>query len=151
MFREDLFYRLKCSEIKLTPLRERPQDIIPLANHFLLQFSHRFNMELRKLSPEVEARLTKYYWAGNVRELRNVIESLVTGGDGPYILPSGLPFAGNELGVIPPSENCLTLYEAERLHILKVLELNNKQIKKTARALGITPKTLRAKLKHYRL
>jgi DNA-binding NtrC family response regulator len=151
LLRDDLFYRLKRAEIKLAPLRERPQDILPLANHFLLQFSRQFNMEPKRLSSEVEAMLIKHHWPGNVRELRNVIEGLVVGCDEQCIRAVDLPFAELAHQMSLPAEFGLTLQDAERLHIQKVVKQNHGRLRKTAKDLGITYVTLRAKLKKYGL
>jgi len=73
-FRQDLFYRLNVFPITVPPLREHPEDILPLARHFLDSFQHRFGKEIRGLSREAENLLIGYSWPGNIRELRNVIE-----------------------------------------------------------------------------
>jgi len=75
-FREDLYYRLSSALLIVPPLRKRQQDILPLANHFLHQFSKEYSLPLRKLTAEAEQLLLKYDWPGNVRELRNVMLQL---------------------------------------------------------------------------
>lgn len=77
MFREDLYYRLNVARIKIPPLRERKEDILPLANLFISEFCKKFNKELMKLSVDAEQLLKDYRWKGNVRELKNAIERVV--------------------------------------------------------------------------
>ena len=84
-FREDLYYRLNVIPIHLPPLRERGDDILLLARHFLEESSRRYEVPYRGLSAEAEALLKTYPWAGNVRELKNVIERAVLLTDGPMI------------------------------------------------------------------
>ena len=84
-FREDLYYRLNVIPIQLPPLRERRDDILLLAGHFLDQYSRLHNMNHRELSPEAKALLMTYPWSGNVRELKNVLERAVLLSDGPTI------------------------------------------------------------------
>ncbi len=151
IFRDDLYYRLKCSEIKLTPLRERPQDILPLATHFVVQFPREHGLEPKMLSSEVEAMLIRYHWPGNVRELRNAMLSLMVGSDEQYIQAAGFPIAATKHQTSALSNSGLTLQDAERIHIQNVLRQNDWRLRKTAKVLGITYVTLRAKLKKYGL
>ncbi len=76
-FRKDLYYRLSTVVIKIPPLRERPDDILPIFEHFLHRFSKEYNSPLKKLSDEAKELLRTYHWSGNVRELRNVAEQTV--------------------------------------------------------------------------
>jgi transcriptional regulator with GAF, ATPase, and Fis domain len=76
-FREDLFYRLKVVPIRVPPLRERREDILPLARHFLDQFSRTFGKSFASIDPEAERILLNYPWPGNIRELRNLFERIV--------------------------------------------------------------------------
>src|SRR4029434_9376850 len=99
-FREDLFYRLNVMEIHIPPLRERPEDILPLATHFIGQFSRRKS----RFSASVVAGLRRYSWPGNVRELRNAMERAALLSRGEIVLPEHLParVAGPEANS-PPS------------------------------------------------
>ena len=76
-FREDLYYRLNVVKIFIPPLRERPEDILPLAYHFLREFSNSYNKQVLKIKSQVEILLLNYEWPGNVRQLRNSIEKMV--------------------------------------------------------------------------
>ncbi len=84
-FREDLFYRLNVVAIHVPPLRERPDDVLPLAEHFTQRFADRYGLEGVRLSDRVLSRLQQSHWPGNVRELENVVERLVALADGPLI------------------------------------------------------------------
>jgi DNA-binding NtrC family response regulator len=84
-FREDLYYRLMVVPIKLPPLRERGQDVLLLARHFLEEFSRAFHKSFRGFTPEAERKLLSYPWPGNIRELRNVMERTVLLENGEYL------------------------------------------------------------------
>ncbi len=91
-FREDLYYRLKVISIHLPPLRERrEEEIIPLAKCFVREFNRKFNKKVRGFAPETETLLKRYPWRGNIRELKNVMERIVTLEDCELILPEHLP------------------------------------------------------------
>jgi DNA-binding NtrC family response regulator len=96
-FREDLFYRINAIPIRLPPLRERGDDILLLAEHFLEELSTRHNRPLRPLSPRVIARLQGHSWKGNVRELEHVVEMLVLFAEGDQISEEDLPRALREV------------------------------------------------------
>src|SRR5207237_8018304 len=76
-FREDLFYRLNVIPITMPPLRERTEDILPLARHFLTEANRTFHKMVRRFAPETEVLLLGYAWPGNVRELKNLVERTV--------------------------------------------------------------------------
>ena len=89
-FREDLYYRLKVVPIRVPALRDRREDILPLARHFLAQFSRTFNKTFQSIDPEAERILLSYPWPGNIRELRNLFERIVLLNQGDRILASHL-------------------------------------------------------------
>ena len=89
--REDLFYRISTITINVPPLRERSEDILPLAAIFIEKNNKEFNKNIVGLSEETQALLLKYRWPGNVRELKNVIERAVILCQGGYLLPEHLP------------------------------------------------------------
>ncbi|MBD3336717.1 MAG: response regulator [Candidatus Eisenbacteria bacterium] len=89
-FREDLFYRLMVVPIKLPPLRERGDDVLLLARHFLAEFAQAFKKDFQGLAPETEQKILSYPWPGNIRELRNVLERTVLLENGPTLLPHQL-------------------------------------------------------------
>jgi len=90
LFRKDLFYRLSVVSIRIPPLRERKQDIIALARHFLQKFNEQYNLK-KKFSNEVLTCILNYSWPGNIRQLQNVIENLVVTSSNDTLHPSSLP------------------------------------------------------------
>jgi DNA-binding NtrC family response regulator len=89
-FRRDLYHRLAVVKVRIPSLNERPEDIVPIARHFLVEFSQKFNKSFTGISPEVEAALRQFNWTGNVRELKNLIEKGVLLGIGPVLTPENL-------------------------------------------------------------
>jgi two-component system response regulator PilR (NtrC family) len=90
-FREDLFYRINVIGVHLPPLRERPEDIPLLADHFLAKFTRQMEKPIRAISREAQERLVAHGWPGNVRELENAIERAVAVEQTPTLLPESLP------------------------------------------------------------
>jgi len=150
-FREDLFYRLNVIPIVLPPLRDRREDIPLLAEHFLARFAQRQGRALR-LSAGATERLLRYAWPGNVRELENAMERLAILARDETIEPGDLPphiGAGLALGTAPALAAEQTLAEAERAHIIQILERYGGNHSRAAEALGIGRTTLWRKLKDY--
>jgi Nif-specific regulatory protein len=149
-FREDLFYRLNVLGVELPPLRDRPEDVPILAEHFLADIG--VPKERRSLSQEVTEKLCRYTWPGNVRQLRNVIESAMVLGEGSRIrvqdlvLPSDAPSAGGSGTWRWQPES---LDAMQKRHIQRVLEHTGGNKKKAAEILGIERCTLYSKLKSY--
>lgn len=143
--REDLYYRLNGVRIKLPPLRERPEDIPPLAQHFLNTFSKNTEAEI---SPEALGILRSYRWSGNVRELENVMRRAAVLSRGARVLPDHLPEEIRD--AIPSSSELPSLEELEIRHIKKVLQ-SAKDLEEAARILGIDPATLWRKRRKYGL
>ena len=98
-FRQDLFYRLNVIYIQIPPLRERREDILPMANFFVETYNAKFNRKIEGLSLEAEQLLTNHDWPGNVRELRNAIERAMILEESTQIRPSNLPIAVREHSV----------------------------------------------------
>ncbi|MGD1029961.1 MAG: sigma-54 dependent transcriptional regulator [Opitutaceae bacterium] len=147
-FREDLFYRLSVIEIHVPPLRDRPDDIMPLATNFIGLFSRRKT----RFSATAAACLTTYRWPGNVRELRNAMERAALLSRGEIVLPEHLPariLANAGTGPIDPSE-ANRLDQIEREAILKALRKNNFNRTETAKELGISRRALTYKLQRLR-
>jgi two-component system, NtrC family, response regulator AtoC len=160
-FRQDLYYRLKVVSIELPPLRERGDDVILMARHFLAIYNEKFRKRFSSLEPEVEAIFRAYRWPGNVRELRNLLERIVLLEDDevlredhlpgemvaqvesvPRVLRDALAARGDEdAGGLP------TLAEVEQEHILRVLEFTEGNRSRTARILGISRQSLIERLK----
>ena len=152
-FREDLFYRLNVIPIALPPLRERREDIPLLAEHFLARFGQRQGRVLR-LSAGAMERLLRYAWPGNVRELENAMERTAILARSETIEPGDLPphvGAGLALGPAPGLAAEQTLAEAERAHIVQILERYGWNHTRAAEALGIGRTTLWRKLKEFEI
>jgi two-component system response regulator PilR (NtrC family) len=153
-FREDLFYRLNVIEVKLPPLRDRPEDIPHLARHFLQKYGREIEKPVREAAPEVMAALEGYRFPGNVRELENLIERAVTLSQGPRITLECLPPAvlrrpEPEAAAALPEEgvdlNAL-LAAYERSLIVAALERAGGVKKKAAALLGVSFRSLRYRL-----
>ena len=157
-FREDLYYRLKVVTLRIPPLRERPEDIALLAEHFLERFTTEHGKEAKSLSPEALEVLAAHPWPGNVRELKNVLESLVifhqTDTVAAAELPAELRRAGAAAGDGGPVQcrtgDPRTMAEIERRAILETLELTGGRRADAAKILKIGLRTLQRKLKDYR-
>jgi DNA-binding NtrC family response regulator len=157
-FREDLYYRLNFVPIALPPLRQRREDILPLAKHFLHEANRLFHKQVRGITPDGARRLQQYHWPGNVRELRNVIERLVILADEEEIRAEDLPAEIGEAGPAAPGPPRgfpadpfpQPLAAVEAAYIREVLERVNQNKTKAAEVLGISRQTLRAKLAQFR-
>ncbi len=150
-FHEALFHRLNVFRIHLPPLRERREDIPLLVEHFLGVLSRPGTSY--KMPDETLAYLMSYHWPGNVRELRNVLERCLILSEDKILLPNSLPqelTQGASFGA-PDASPCLPLHEVERMHIRKALARFAGNKVETARALGISRRTLYRKLKTYGL
>jgi two-component system, NtrC family, response regulator HydG len=150
-FRKDLYFRLKVLTVDVPALRERREDVLPLAHAFVRRGCATYHCGPCSLSPAALDRLLAYDWPGNVRELEHAMERAVVLAEGkPHIEASDLPpeIAGSAPGAAK-EEGPLALAEVERLHILRVLEKMGGNRKETARALGIGANTLWRKLRQY--
>jgi DNA-binding NtrC family response regulator len=149
-FRQDLYYRLRVVEIRVPPLRERREDILPLARTFLQEAAGRARRKVTSLTPAAANQLVRYGWPGNVRELENAIERAVVLADGSRIDLADLP---EELSLALPAPyapgDVRPLDEVERDYILAVLRANAGNKAKAAEQLGIGTATLYRKLKQY--
>ena len=149
-FREDLFYRLNVISLRVPALRERPEDIRPLVEHFLTAATLRNRRPGLRLSPEAMEALCAYQWPGNIRELRNAIERAVVLSRSDVIpreeLPDRVFQAPSPLRPTPPSGG--TLEELERDHIRRVLA-EAVTLEEAAETLGISTTTLWRKRKRY--
>ena len=148
-FREDLFYRLNVIEVTVPALRQRSQDILPLAQHLLRFFARQNGKTVSALSEPVREAITRYPWPGNVRELRNALERAVILASGPAIEPGNLPAQifsrERQAGLAIES---MTLDELEADQIRRILAATP-TIEEAAIKLGIDPSTLYRKRKRY--
>ena len=153
-FREDLFYRLNVIPIQIPPLRDRQEDIPPLAQHFARLIADRMGMaQPPPISPRAMDRLMKQPWRGNVRELENIIERAAALDRDGILGMDDLPFGETQRKedklIDKARQSLLTLQQLEKEYILEVLAECNGSRKNTARRLGITTATLWRKLKLY--
>ncbi|MEK7378787.1 MAG: sigma 54-interacting transcriptional regulator, partial [Candidatus Binatota bacterium] len=161
-FRRDLYFRINTFTLNLPPLRERKEDILPLAQHFLDLHTARRGTEKKRLSRLSEPLLLNHDWPGNVRELRNAMERAVVLAAGsvvePEVLPEeirnnkGRPMAFLEIPQYPRAEELTPitpLRELERVAIIEALSRLGSNVTKTAKQLGISKATLFRKLKQY--
>lgn len=147
IFREDLYYRLNVVPLHLPALRERKEDILPLAEFFLERLCHENQKRQMKFSAEACRLLIEYPWPGNIRELANIVERAVVMDAAELIQPEHLAI---ELPSVKPSSfSLLKLEEVEKRHILETLSVFGQNRTKAAEALGISIRTLRNKLKLY--
>jgi DNA-binding NtrC family response regulator len=143
-FRSDLYHRLTQIQITVPPLRERPEDIVALAEFFVQQ-----QEPSACLSPDALMALRRYAWPGNVRELRNVVSKALIYADGPTILASDLPLPGPDTSAACVSAPPFSLERIEREMVMKALAQASGHHFKAAKMLGISPRTLSRKLKIY--
>ena len=148
-FREDLLYRLNVIEITVPALRERRDDVVRLARHFMAFFARAAKRPVPELSADAEAALLRYEWPGNVRELRNAMERAVVLMDGRVLEASALPRkVADAPSAGPGIGEDETLDDVEKEHIRRVL-LRAPSLEEAARILGIDPSTLWRKRKRY--
>ena len=177
-FREDLYYRLHVIPIELPPLRQRGQDIVEIARHFLTHYAKREGKNFKDLDPGSRDALQRYGWPGNVRELQNVIQKMVVMDDGEVVREDMLPVLSQNSGEWePPSSSSVgemfptpareaderekttdleilakkirPLDIVERDAIEQALRLCNDDVRKAAVFLGVAPATIYRKLKNW--
>jgi DNA-binding NtrC family response regulator len=148
-FREDLFYRLNVVELNIPALRERPEDILPLASAFIAEFTR----GKARFASSVADCLTRYAWPGNVRELRNAMERAALLSLGELILPEHLPAKVRAVAETVPAvepQDAQRLAEIERQAIFQTLRKHDFNRTETAKALGISRRALIYKLQRFR-
>ena len=170
-FRRDLYYRLNVASLRIPPLRERRTDILPLANHFIKQYSSELGLESVQLSSSAERALLTHTWPGNIRELENAVHRALIVTDGPVIHATALGIEADEVSVassfISASDDLVLLREGlrrllasdrecifdstERLLVTTAFEQCDRNQVRTARRLGISRNILRALLKRHGL
>ncbi len=148
-FREDLFWRLNVVQIQIPPLRERPEDVPMLAEHFLQKFAQAMSRRPMRFSAEALSALISYPWPGNVRELQNAIERACVVGRGDVVEASDLPLRVTQVPAGAPGPGSLA--EAERAHVQSVLEASGWNITRAARVLDVDRVTLYNKIRKYEL
>ncbi len=155
-FRRDLFFRLQVVQLDVPPLRDRPEDVPPIADHFLKRFARETGRKMRGFTPAALDKLKAYRWPGNVRELRNVVERAVALGSNPMvdatdIWLSELDVGGPVLGPSAAAYHPETINEIEKRHIEATLRHTDWNKSQAAAILGIERSTLDRKIKGYGL
>lgn len=162
-FREDLYYRLNVIQINVPPLRERPEDLSPLAHHFLEKYSRQMNKEINKLSSYALDMLSRYDFPGNIRELENMIERSVALSATNIILPESITLSAFKSGASVKKPCCHIdiplfgfnleerLNDMERGYIRKALEITNGQKKRATELLGINLRSFRYRLQKLKM
>ncbi len=145
-FREDLFYRLNVVNIRIPPLRERPDDVPGLVNHFIRKYCTSMSRDMISIEPAALKHLETFEYPGNVRELENMIERAIVVGNGKMIRLKDLPMGREVL-----SSSIESLDDLEKKHIAKILEKYSWNISRSAKALNVDRATLYNKIKKYNL
>jgi DNA-binding NtrC family response regulator len=158
-FREDLFYRLNVVSVEVPPLRERKEDIVPLAQHFLQRYASELRKEVRGLEPGAVRALKRHTWPGNIRELENTIERAALMCEGPFLTGDDLNLLPGERSEeanvaslnlrLPPTG--IKLEDLEKQAILEALRINNWIQKDAARFLGVSSRVMNYKVAKYEI
>ncbi|MFP4082288.1 MAG: sigma 54-interacting transcriptional regulator, partial [Candidatus Aminicenantes bacterium] len=155
-FREDLYYRLNVVPIQIPPLRSRKEDIMPLALSFIQDFNRELKRSYRGISYDASQAMLKYPWPGNARELKNIIERIMSLFVADEILVHHLPVEirnykkthqDKTVEDVLPEDSLLTLEQLEKKYIQKVLESTGNNKTQAAKILGIHPTSLFRKIK----
>jgi transcriptional regulator with GAF, ATPase, and Fis domain len=139
-FREDLYYRVNVVNLHLPPLRDRGDDILAIAKYLLQRFASEFNSRARSFSPNAVAGMRKYHWPGNIRELENRLKKAVVLADKLHLQAEDLDLRAEDFAPILPLAQAKEEFQAR--YIAEVLTRNNGNRTKTARDLGVDPRTI---------
>jgi transcriptional regulator with PAS, ATPase and Fis domain len=157
-FREDLYFRLNVIQIRIPPLRERPDALTALTRHFLQQYANKFGKNITDIDPHAQALLRDYDYPGNVRELESIIEHGVIMADAETLRPADLPDQLRNSAAARPalpylqasaSKNSLSLQQMEEQLVRATLDRFDGNQTKTAKALGVSRSTLWRKMREY--
>ena len=152
-FRLDLFHRLSVIQIAPPPLRDHPEDILPLASHFVQEHNRRYKAHNQGISPDAAKILETYHWPGNVRELRNVIERAILLEEANQLQAGSIQFVSSRMAIEPPAGSPprgpadLSLKNSERTLIAQALEKTGGNKTKAAVLLGISRDVLRYRMR----
>jgi DNA-binding NtrC family response regulator len=148
-FREDLLYRLNTVVLHLPPLRDRREDARPLAEHYLLQYAERYRRQFDGFDRSARQAIDSHLWPGNVRELAHAIERAVLMSSGPQITAADLGLGA--AGTPPPPAEEMSLEQAEKIFIQKVLARHSGDVRKAAEQLGMSRSALYRRLQQFGL
>jgi len=149
MFRQDLLYRINTIELNLPPLRERQEDVILLANHFLKKLTYKYRKSIHEISVSAIEALQQYHWPGNIRELEHIIERAVIITDNSMIQTEDLQFSNKKFETTTPTT--LNIEDTERTLIKNAIDKHQGNISKAAKELGLTRGALYRRLEKYKL
>jgi DNA-binding NtrC family response regulator len=151
LFRQDLFYRLKTIHLEIPPLRERGEDVIILAHHFLEKYKKRYDKHPLNIDEEAENKLREHSWPGNVRELMHTIEKAVILNESGIIKSHDFLLKESPRPDMLENIKNLDLNNLERMAIETAIKKNNFNMSKTAKELGVSRPTLYTKIKQYNI
>jgi len=151
LFRPDLLYRVNTVEITLPPLRERPEDIPLLLEHYAALYSQKYNLPTKRLSAALIDKLSGWAWPGNVRALRHAIERAVILSEGELLDVVDFPLAESGRGVGAAPSGVSPLDEVEKAAIIRALERHQNNVSRAAEALGLTRASLYRRMEKYGL
>ncbi|MBN3035748.1 MAG: sigma-54-dependent Fis family transcriptional regulator [Bacteroidales bacterium] len=150
-FRQDLLYRINTVEIKLPPLRDRPEDIPLLIDHFLQVYCKKYNTPLKRISQSTLKRLEKHTWPGNIRELQHAVERAVIMSESQMLEPSDFFLNQSDEDRPVNLDDMTNLEETEKMLIRKVIDKHGGNISKAAHELGLTRASLYRRIEKYGL
>ncbi len=150
-FRQDLIYRINTVEIEIPPLRERPEDVPLLADHFLKIYARKYNKKINRLSNQVIKKFDSYPWPGNVREFQHVLERAVIMSDSPNLDEGGFHLSSHGTSGDAFEFDTYNLDEIEQKVIEKVMRMHSGNISKAASDLGLTRTSLYRRMEKYGL
>ena len=150
-FRQDLLYRINTVEIILPPLRERREDIEPIADHYLKLFSEQYGRQEVKISADAIFKLKEYHWPGNIRELAHAIERAVILCKNRTLVPEDFILKIKSVPAHSEAEPALRVEDYEKKAISNALNKHNGNLSKAAEELGIARSTLYRKISHFGL
>jgi transcriptional regulator with GAF, ATPase, and Fis domain len=139
-FREDLYYRLNVVNLHLPPLRDRGEDVLVIARYLLSRYAKEYDTRIKGFSPNASVAIRKYRWPGNIREMENRLKKGIVLAEGSLLGPDDLGLGGDELPEILPLAEAKEKFQRD--YINEVLALNNGNRTKTARDLGVDPRTI---------
>lgn len=139
-FREDLYYRLNVVNLELPPLRDRGEDVLVLARYLLSRYTKEYDSKVKGFSPNASVAIRKHNWPGNIREMENRLKKAIVLAEGSFIGPDDLGLTADELPAILPLNQAKEKFQRD--YINEILTLNNGNRTKTARDLGVDPRTV---------
>jgi DNA-binding NtrC family response regulator len=151
LFRPDLLYRINTVEIALPPLRERPQDVPLLLEHYAGIYSQKYNLPAKRFSAALMDRLVAYPWPGNVRALRHAVERAMILSEGAMLGEADFPFAEEAKEAADAGDGPSRLDQVEKDTIARALRRHNNNVSRAAQALGLTRTSLYRRMEKYGL